>query len=218
MARKLVLPEFGRFAAPDRRDRKFLLAPRRATRRRRIWRTTWVGDQLQTPQCVGYAWAGLLRCAPINQFLLPAGIYQMAQQCDEWEGDAYEGTSVRGGAKVLHALGVIAEYRWAFDAATVARHVLTVGPVVFGTNWYEGMMTPNARGRVTLDGGPLGGHAYLINGANLDTGELDGVNSWGREWGVRGRFKLSFDQVDQLLDEDGEACTAVETKPVAGAA
>ena len=38
------------------------------------------------------------------------------------------------------------------------------------------------------------------------------VNSWGEGWGQRGRFWLTFGDLDKLIKADGEACVAIETK------
>lgn len=205
--------QFGRYAIHDARDGEYLLASRRRTvTRRRIWRTTWVGDQDVTPHCVGFMGSGLLWCQPIRQWLDPHGLYALAQQNDEWEGEDYDGTSVRGLAKVLKALGLIREYRWAFKLQPALTHLLDKGPVGMGTNWYYSMFEPNARGYLEIDGEVAGGHAWLAYGADLDKREVYGVNSYGRTFGRRGRFVLTFDQYERLILEDGEALAAIEQK------
>jgi len=38
------------------------------------------------------------------------------------------------------------------------------------------------------------------------------INSWGRSWGQNGRFWIRQDDLMLLLQEDGEACAAVEQR------
>jgi hypothetical protein len=217
-------PAFGRRFAPDERDRPYALATLVAqapepTRRWRYWNANgWWGDQGGAPHCVGYAWAHWLEDGPVTHrgpapVADPARLYRMAQCIDEWPGEDYAGTSVRAGAKVLHAEGFIEAYLWAFDAATVIDALLTVGPVVVGTDWYGGMSDPEPDGRLRPDGPLQGGHAYLLDGVNLDTGRVRVKNSWGRDWGRRGFGWLDLDDLDRLIAAQGEACLAVEVRP-----
>lgn len=209
----------GRRHAPDPRDAQFLLAapPVAPTVTYRYWYDRWWnGNQGAQPFCVGYAWAHFIEDSPVphpakGPYIDPVEIYHDAQQVDEWPGTNYDGTSVRAGAKVLRSQGLIEEYRWAFDADTVAANVLTRGPVVMGTNWYDAMFTPDAAGRLHLDGALVGGHAYVLNGYNTRTRLFRVKNSWGIEWGVGGHAHLHHDDLQRLLVEDGEACMATET-------
>jgi hypothetical protein len=142
----------------------------------------------------------------------PVGVYDLAQHVDEFPGENYEGTTVRAGAKVLRAIGAIGAYEWAWDAKVLARHVLTVGPVVVGTDWHMGMHVPGTRGLVELDGEYLGGHAWLVDGWDGARQEFRAKNSWGRNWGDRGRFRIALKDMQTLLDADGEACVGVERR------
>jgi len=205
---------FGRFYAPDTRDRLYALRPVASRRRWRYWQQTWSGDQMDTPECVGYAWSHWLSAAPICQWLDPTGIYRAAQLVDEWAGQDYDGTSVRAGAKILESLGVITSYHWAFNVAAMVSQVLEVGPVVFGSNWYEMMCYPDDRGMISVAGEIYGGHAYLIDGVTVDRQVFRLQNSWGRAWGLNGRAWIRFSDLRRLLDEDGECCNAIERRAV----
>ncbi len=213
------MPGLGRLASKDERDQAFpiraLLPARASTRRWRNWWTHgWRGDQDDTPHCVGFAWTHWLHAGPTTQpgspVLDPHMLYRAAQQLDEWPGEAYEGTSVRGGAKALVQHGYVGEYRWAFTIDDVVQAVLELGPVVVGTDWFESMFYPNKAGEVRVQGGPVGGHAYLLYGVNRNTKRFHALNSWGPSWGKNGTFSISIDDMGTLLDRDGEACLAVE--------
>lgn len=202
---------FGRYSAPDERDELYRLQPAAVSRTYRMWDDRrWYGDQASTPHCVGYAWAHWLSSTPHRQWIDPNGIYRICQYFDEWEGQDYDGTSVRAGAKVLACLGFIQQYRWAWDVEIVAQTLLEIGPVVVGTVWTEGMMRTDSRGYIRVTGRDYGGHAYLLSGVDVRQRYFRVKNSWSRAWGDRGYAKLDFHDMQRLMDRNGEACIGVE--------
>ena len=175
----------------------------------------WWGNQGNTPQCVGYAWAHWVADGPIIHTgvqppVNPTLIYQQAQLVDEWYGTNYDGTSVRGGVKYLQSSGKVSNYYWAFDVQTMVNTILNIGPVVVGTNWYNNMFYPNSNGVISIGGSLAGGHAYVINGVNTVTRQFRIKNSWGQSWGKQGHAFISFDDMTRLINENGEICLAVE--------
>jgi hypothetical protein len=191
----------------------------------RYWNAEgWWGDQGPTPQCVAYAWNHWLEDGPTTQPETPHGtgpvvncteLYYEAQKVDEWAGEAYDGTSVRAGAKILKAKGYISSYRWADPSNPVddiVRALLTMGPVVVGTDWYSEMFTPDEFGFLSVDGRVVGGHAYLLNGVNTDREIVRVKNSWGHGWGRNGHAILAFKDLGRLLQNFGEACLAFEVR------
>lgn len=207
----------GRIVRFDPRDKKFPFRRPRAAAPAGVkhWRDDWYrGDQGDTPHCVGFAWLHWLANDPIRgQYLTPAGIYDFAQRLDDWKGEAYEGTSVRAGCKALRSLGYVERFEWCATVDQVAAAILTRGPVVFGSTWFEGMNDPDGAGYVDATGEQLGGHAYLLNGVDTHRRRFRLLNSWGPNWGDVGRAWLSFDDAAELLADDGEACSALERRP-----
>lgn len=88
--------------------------------------------------------------------------------------------------------------------------VLEIGPVVVVTLWFRDMFFPNSDGLVRATGEKAGGHAYVINGVNRDKGYIRCKNSWDREWGKKGYFFLPIDDMNRLLQMDGECCVPIE--------
>lgn len=212
----------GRLPAPDEDDKKFLIrtiAPRTTTRTYRYWNDSgaWL-NQGSTGTCVGHSWAHWLEDGPIF-FPGKADPYEIYRECtkvDEWtandNGDLHFGSSVRAGAKVAQAKGWISEYRWAWNLNDVVLALLEVGPVVMGTDWYADMMQIDRSGFVRATGSVVGGHAWVLNGVNTKERKARLKNSWGRGWGVYGRAWISFDDLETLIGNQGEACLAVEVK------
>jgi hypothetical protein len=210
--------------APDSRDADFPVlrslgaAPVELERTSRYWFTGgWWGDQGEMPYCVAFAWAHWLEDGPVTQpgnapIVIPADLYAAAQEVDEWPGTAYDGTSVRAGAKVLQTHGFVQSYQWAFSIDEAIRTLLHLGPMVIGVNWYDSMFEPDEAGFVDVSGPVAGGHAVKLDGVNTKRGLFRIKNSWGREWGNNGFAYISFEDFERLLREDGEACIAIEVK------
>jgi hypothetical protein len=177
-------------------------------------------DQGQTGTCVGHGWKGWMLAAPVTRTTPDAEptamtIYREATTLDEWadnDGDLQAGTSVRAGAKALLARGHIREYRWCWDLKTAVDFLLTGGPVVIGVNFYEGMFDLDANGFMGVGGNFVGGHCMLLLGANEPRRVVRGLNSWGKGWGQKGRFWMTFSDLERLISENGEVCAAVEIK------
>lgn len=212
----------GRRAAKDDRDALYplrTLIPLQVPDIGKFYATGPVLDQGATPRCVAFAWKQWLDSSPIRDKEAadpaPLKIYQRAQELDEWPGEAYDGTSVRAGAKVMEELGRLVAYHWSTSADDVHDYLITTSTVVFGVAWYEDMFNPSKSGFIKPTGALAGGHAFLCIGYSKRRGAFRFVNSWGSDWGDNGRFWMTGESVQTLLDRDGEACAALEVKPAA---
>ena len=218
------LAGLGRLRQVDARNAKYqmpkLSVPGEV--RRKLWHAGTVLDQKDTPQCVGYSgWQWLASGPTTNKPpFSPTDLYHWAQDNDEWPGSDYEGSSTLGLMKALKSRGYIGEYVWALDAETVAAWVLSRGPTVVGTNWFNDMFTPDKEGFLEAAGQNVGGHEWTVIGFDRDkkwkhTGEVGAfrmVNSWGKGWGDGGRAWVSLKTLDRLIKDQGEAVTATEFK------
>lgn len=232
----------GRMRSVDTRDRRFLMSrvlPVRAPRPRTLpYRLGATLDQGSSSQCVGYSNRHKLAAAPImvttGRGLSAFEIYHGAQMNDEWPGESYDGTSVRGAFKFLSSLGYLKSYVWAQSVEECHKFLHDGwGTIVVGTDWYDAMFDPNAKGFVRPTGAMAGGHAYhLFWSVALDStshrvtdlaladpthSEVWFQNSWGTNWGIRlngqyGCFKMTWADFQKLIDDYGEAGAGIEVK------
>lgn len=219
-------PRLDRIPQFDPRSRAFAvraLVPDALPLRSFTWRCgSWL-DQGKEGACVGFAWSHELAAWPVEVDVTEGSarnVYREAQKIDEWPGEDYEGTSVLAGAKVLQRLGYLDEYRWSFGIDDALRAIGYLGPVVIGINWYRSMFEPRPSGLLEVDRNttPAGGHAILARGVALKSrlkGEREGLpvvrlrNSWGADWGRQGDCYLRIDDLEWLLNQQGDCCVPV---------
>lgn len=213
------LPQFD----PQSRDfpvRALLRAAEIKKPRGYTWQVPLWLDQGNEGACVGFSMTHELAARPVRVSDLSPdyalGVYWEAQHIDPWEGGAYpgadphyDGTSVLAGAKVLQRRGAFTEYRWAFGLDDLVLAVGYAGPAVLGINWWTGMFTPDDDGFVHPAGSIAGGHAILCNRVNFRERFFGLWNSWGPQWGSRGQCRVSFDDMEKLLNDGGEAMIPV---------
>jgi len=72
------------------------------------------------------------------------------------------------------------------------------------------MFFPNADGLIKATGEKMGGHAYLLDGINVNKKLIRIKNSWGKNWGKKGFAYISFEDMEKLILDQGEACLAIE--------
>lgn len=193
-------------------------------RRNKLWRTGQILDQGREGACVGFGWTAealstpvavdlskLKADAPDDPTAFAKSIYKRARLLDQWEGEDYEGTSVLAGAKAMRELGLVKEYRWAFNIADVIDGIIHRGPVVLGIQWHKGMyQAPD--GVLTVSGEIVGGHCIAAVGYKVSSDKINGEegiilqNSWGDDWGNKGLAIIRTSELAALLDNYGEAC------------
>jgi C1A family cysteine protease len=84
------------------------------------------------------------------------------------------------------------------------------------------MFMPTEDGWLRVIGPEDGGHEYLLIGADRDKkcphdgsiGAVRMLNSWGPNWGENGRAWISRANLEYLLKNEGDCCTATELKVV----
>jgi hypothetical protein len=107
--------------------------------------------------------------------------------------------------KAAQQLGWIMTYKHAFGVEH-ALLALVIRPVITGIGWYTSFDTPDATGLVVIASAATvrGGHEVVAD--QIDTGNqlVWFWNSWGPNYGVGGRFCMSFDTWQQLLEQQGD--------------
>jgi len=176
-------------------------------------------DQGQQGTCVGHGWAQWGNTEPIDDAWThedALDIYFAATQYDgspddpRAPGGGQQGASVRGGAKAMQAKGTLNNYAFTTKVDTLRKWVQTMGPATMGTNWLQQMFYPDAKGVVSCTGQVAGGHCWDIIGDLQSEDHAWCINSWGAQWALKGYFLIKWEDVDMLLQQQGEACTAVE--------
>lgn len=212
----------GRRYAEDERDLQYRAVVPTVPLVDRFHWSPVVLNQGSFPHCVVYSLAHAVIAGPRTRpsFLRELmstnyglfDLYDEAQKIDEWDGPPppYDGTSIRAGCKVLQRLGYVQTYRWSWNAEEIASLLVSHGPVLIGSHWMTGMDWADERGFIRPTGNSRGGHAYLCIGYSTAREAVRILNSWGRGFGENGRAWLKFDDLQFLLDRQGEGCLIEE--------
>ena len=179
-----------------------------------------VRDQGEDSSCTGFALAhaidylrlrevGADNPPPVSARML----YEMAKHNDEWDGTAYEGSSLRGAIKGFYRNGVCSEeaapdqpgvkdWTLTYDMAKEARElrlgayyrldpditdyhaaINDVGCIYASAQIHKGWIKP-IDGKIPPGGAPAGGHAFAIVGYDAEGFWV--LNSWKPGWGNNG--------------------------------
>lgn len=190
---------------------------------------TWALDerlpwnQLRTSSCTIQAASGALYSEPSQErygrhaalayhvHRARVAAYEESRRYDPWPGEDYDGTSTDAPLKLMRARNHIAGWRWCFGIEDVLRTLSHHGPVLIGVSWHEGMFDTDAEGYIRPTGPARGGHAVMLHEVDDVAEDVIGPNSWGDSWGeIGGFFRLRWDDLEALLEADGEAATITE--------
>jgi hypothetical protein len=176
--------------------------------RSRMWKRNTFLDQGREGACTGFGFSHVMALTPRRKIQTDTEArtaYLGAQTEDQWTGEDYEGSSVWGVMRWAHKQGIIKSYHWAKTVTEIAHGVSHRGPMEMGSVWTEGMFRPDSNGFLRPTGSKIGGHAYCIGGVDYDDHYFRIDNSWGPDWGDKGSAKISFEDLESLLLDNGEA-------------
>ena len=178
-------------------------------------------DQGDVGSCTGNAGIGCLGTQPYyssiprsNVYTLDeAGALELYSAAEIIDGSGPYPPNDNGSyglsiAKALQNAGLISSYQHTFTLDDALK-ALTIYPIMVGMNWYSSMFHPLPDGRVLPTGAIMGGH-------EVEASEIDAVNqrvwfwnSWGPNWGVKGRFYLTFRDLGKLLAQQGDVIVLI---------
>ncbi len=151
----------------------------------------------------------------------PRMLYEMAKRYDEWQGENYEGSSVRGAMKGWSRHGVCSWADWPYDARKPGRltpkrqraaldHPLgayyrvrhlylnnmqaalaETGILYASASVHRGWQQVGNDGVIPYSKEKIGGHAFALVG--YDDRGFWVQNSWGPKWGNKGFCHLGYD-------------------------
>lgn len=172
-------------------------------------------NQGQIGSCTANALCGALDSAPNFNGGTPldeakaVSLYELETKL---EGQPYPPNDPGGSGlmvcKAAKQMGLISSYQHAFGIEH-ALLALVQRPVITGVNWYEGFDAPDASGLVQISGKVRGGHEVVADEIDAENKLVWFWNSWGPDYAVGGRFCMSFDTWDQLLQEQGDVTVPV---------
>lgn len=227
---------------PDREDKRDFIFKPKLLARFSIFPTKidWseyfppIKNQGDEGSCVGFSTTAsrefweIYKKQNISIDLSERFIYEEAKKRDEWVGENYDGTSIRGAMKSLKAVGICEEKYWQYiplkkgnplngyleNAALYKiieyqkiplkyiylREALKRGPVTIGINVPETMFFVSEQGIVEkTESYDCGGHAMVLVGYN-DSEKLFKVrNSWGTDWGDKGYCYFSYEFLEKII-------------------
>jgi hypothetical protein len=143
-------------------------------------------------------------------------VYSLATQLDDTQDKQFPpddtGTSGLAACKASQQLGLIDRYEWLFSGARQVLAAVVGGggtpgrPVGVGTYWLDDMFTPDPESLLVKPTGPVaGGHQWTVTGWSAHHQALEGLCWWGPDFGDHGRFRITLDDLDALLEDDGDA-------------
>jgi hypothetical protein len=217
------VPAYGRLVEHDERSRAYgIVVSPTAKPKTVLWaHRAPVLDQKSTGSCTGDALGQLLNtdrfaASRLNHagFLTQddaLALYSLATRLDNIPGEyppTDTGSSGNAVAKAGVRLGYLTSWNHAFgfDQLLIA---LQTQPVIVGTEWTDAMEDPNSRGYIRPSGSVVGGHEYVVLGADVTYQYVTILNSWSDGWGVRGRAKIRFADFRTLLANQGDVTVPI---------
>lgn len=140
-------------------------------------------------------------------------IYEQAKRLEDGRGSlaGEDGSSGLMACKAAKSLGLISAYEHAFGIEHALR-ALVLRPVITGFKWYSSFDHPDPETGV-VDIAPnatvRGGHEVTADEIDTEAELVWFCNSWGRDFGIEGRFCMTFETWARLLTDQGDVALPV---------
>lgn len=187
-------------------------------------------DQQQEGACTGFGLAAVVNLLmhnrqyppPLKDFVSPRMLYEMAKRYDEWRGENYDGSSIRGAMKGWHRHGVCREDLWRYvqnEPGTFTkerekdarrrplgsyfrvRHLhlnqmqsalLEAGILYASSDVHEGWYDVDPQSGKVPYSSKKAG-SHAFAIVGYDQAGFWIQNSWGRDWGLKGFCHIGYD-------------------------
>lgn len=206
----------GRHIKHDPRSRDYAVKPAtiaslKSVRHRRL---VPVYDQGDVGSCTGNACAGALSSKPFHHHFHEPTAVRIYSQAETLDGDGPYPPNDNGSfglsvAKVALAHGWITRYEHCFDLPSVLT-ALQTRSVLLGVGWLTGFDEPAPNGRMANTGTRRGGHEICADEIDVERRRVWITNSWSPEWGLAGRAWWSWDDLDAILHDSGDATVLIK--------
>jgi len=208
-------PRLGRHVIHDDRSRRFAFNTSGLTIKTISHeRFIPILNQGMKGKCTAEAAIGCLATDPLFQSVPAKRKYPLDDigsdklYCDEqiMQGDSCNednGSCGLTSAKCLLNAGLIDSYEHTFSLDDALK-VLSIRPISIGVPWYSDMFNPDENGMINITGNLSGGHQFEGIACDAENRLVKCANSWGSGWGKDGFFFLTFDQLGNLLQQDGD--------------
>lgn len=212
----------GRWAILDPRNRDYEAPVRKLASKKDV---RWdaddqpVLDQGNVGGCTGFTTADILNCPLFAQSRFTGlrrrgylgngealQFYADATRLDGFKG-VYPpndtGSTGTAAAKAAQRRGYWGGYAHTFTFEAFLAN-LQRQPLMIGTLWTEGMSDPDSKGVIRPAGELVGGHEWGAMRIDWARERIGALNHWTTQWGINGRFWLSFSDMEWLLGQQGD--------------
>lgn len=134
-------------------------------------------------------------------------LYYKATAIDPFPGQMPQedtGTDVNSACHVARDKGLLVSWSHVFGLDHFLGSLQLSG-LLLGITWDQSMFDPDADGFVHPDGNGVGGHEIFVYGDNPDRQYVEILNSWGTGWAKKGRFKMTYADLEAKLKDGGDA-------------
>lgn len=170
--------------------------------------------------CVGFSRGNWLNSEPRmkhvdEQFCVD--LWNLAKRRDMWpenDNDPNGGTDPDIADRILRQNNIIiGKIKDFWSKKSIKKALLNEGPILFATDWYDGMDIPDENGYIYPTGEIRGGHAIVLIG--FDKGDVLFLNSWAgyEPWDKFGQVaRMKFKDFGKLTASGNYGVIAEKTK------